>query len=53
MKEKSAYCLFCYLFKKDNSDQACSTTFIGKGFENWKKKLKLKIHTGGVNSAHN
>ena len=53
IKEESAYCLFCFLFKEDNGDQAGSDTFTGKGFKNWKKKEKLKIHEGGVNSAHN
>ena len=37
IKEESAYCLFCYLFKEDNSDQAGSDTFTRKGFKNWKK----------------
>ncbi|ESR60175.1 hypothetical protein CICLE_v10017619mg, partial [Citrus x clementina] len=51
--EESVYCLFCYLFKEDNGVQAGGDTFAGKGFKNWKKKEKLKIHEGCVNSAHN
>ncbi|KDO49107.1 hypothetical protein CISIN_1g040044mg [Citrus sinensis] len=52
-KEESAYCLFCYLFKEDNGDQAGSDTFTRKEFKTWKKKEKLNIHEGGVNSGHN
>lgn len=47
------YCLYCYLFKPNNGEQAGGDSFVGEGFKNWKKKEKLKIHVGGNNSAHN
>ncbi|KAM5569924.1 hypothetical protein ABKV19_017106 [Rosa sericea] len=39
-----AYCLHCYLFKPNIGDQAGGDVFVGTGFNNWKKKDKLKDH---------
>ncbi|KAM7464271.1 hypothetical protein LguiA_032392 [Lonicera macranthoides] len=45
----AAFCLNCYLFGKSSGND----TFSDKGFINWKRKDKLKIHIGGCNSEHN
>ncbi|CAN6580347.1 unnamed protein product [Malus baccata var. baccata] len=34
-------------------DQAGNDNFTSKGFHNWKKKCRLRVHVGGPNSAHN
>ncbi|XP_021801076.1 zinc finger MYM-type protein 1-like [Prunus avium] len=49
IEKDAAYCLYCYLFKPNNGEQAGGDSFV----KNWKKKEKLKIHVGGTNSAHN
>ncbi|XP_021829669.1 zinc finger MYM-type protein 1-like [Prunus avium] len=53
IEKDAAYCLYCYLFKPNNGEQAGGDSFVGEGFKNWKKKEKLKIHVGGTYSAHN
>ncbi|XP_024190666.1 uncharacterized protein LOC112194680 [Rosa chinensis] len=53
IEKDAAYCLHCYLFKPNIGDQAGGDVFVGTGFNNWKKKDKLKDHVGGINSAHN
>jgi len=49
----ASYCLCCYLFKPDVGEQAGGDSFVGEGFDNWKKKEKFQIHVGGPNSMHN
>ena len=34
----AAYCLYCYLFRPDTSDQGGGDSFVIEGFRNWKKK---------------
>ncbi|XP_024986255.1 zinc finger MYM-type protein 1-like [Cynara cardunculus var. scolymus] len=53
VNQNAAYCLCCYLFKPNIGAQAGGDSFVGLGFKNWSKKEKLRIHIGGVNSAHN
>ncbi|KAJ9541078.1 hypothetical protein OSB04_027584 [Centaurea solstitialis] len=53
VSQNAAYCLCCYLFKPNIGAQAGGDSFVGLGFKNWAKKDKLRIHVGGVNSAHN
>ena len=33
-------------------DQGGGESFVGDGFTNWKKKDRLQVHEGGVNSVH-
>ncbi|XP_050111819.1 uncharacterized protein LOC126590398 [Malus sylvestris] len=47
------FCRSCYLFKLEIPDQAGNDNFTSKGFHNWKKKCRLRVHVGGPNSAHN
>ncbi|XP_050121356.1 uncharacterized protein LOC126599012 [Malus sylvestris] len=47
------FCRSCYLFKLEIPDQASNDNFTSKGFHNWKKKCRLRVHVGGPNSAHN
>uniref|UniRef100_A0A2N9H6F6 TTF-type domain-containing protein n=1 Tax=Fagus sylvatica TaxID=28930 RepID=A0A2N9H6F6_FAGSY len=49
----AAFCLYCYLFKRDVGEQAGGDTFVTEGFSNWKCPEKLRIHEGGINSSHN
>ena len=49
----ATFCLCCCLFKPNIGDQAGGDSFVGEGFSNWKKKEKIQIHVGGLNSAHN
>ncbi|GAV66536.1 DUF4371 domain-containing protein, partial [Cephalotus follicularis] len=49
----AAYCLYCYLFKLDASDQGGGDVFVSQGFSNWKKKERFNDHVGGPNSIHN
>lgn len=44
----AAFCLYCYLFKKDGG----ADNFVVEGFRNWKKKEKIYKHQGKSNSAH-
>ncbi|KAL4620382.1 hypothetical protein ACB092_06G150000 [Castanea dentata] len=46
----AAYCLFCYLFRPDTSDQGGGDSFVTEGFRNWKKKEKLQNHVGDHNT---
>lgn len=46
VEKDAAYCLYCYLFKPDIGDQAGGDVFVGTGFTNWKKKIKLKNMLG-------
>ena len=48
-----AFCLYYYLFKLCNGEQAGGDSFIATGFTNWKKKQRLQVHVGGPNSSHN
>ena len=48
----AAFCLCCYLFKRDVGEQADSDTFVSEGFSNWKCPEKLQTHEGGFNSSH-
>ncbi|XP_038679226.1 zinc finger MYM-type protein 1-like isoform X2 [Tripterygium wilfordii] len=48
----AAYCLYCYLFRPQTL-KGGGDSFVGEGFINWKKKMKLKEHVGKHNSAHN
>uniref|UniRef100_A0A2N9F8G4 TTF-type domain-containing protein n=1 Tax=Fagus sylvatica TaxID=28930 RepID=A0A2N9F8G4_FAGSY len=49
----AAFCLYCYLFKRDVGEQAGGDTFVTEGFSNWKCPEKLRTHVGGINSSHN
>ncbi|KAJ9541079.1 hypothetical protein OSB04_027585 [Centaurea solstitialis] len=53
VNQNAAYCLCCYLFKPNIGAQAGGDSFVCLGFKNWSRKDKLRIHVGGVNSAHN
>uniref|UniRef100_A0A2N9F3J0 TTF-type domain-containing protein n=1 Tax=Fagus sylvatica TaxID=28930 RepID=A0A2N9F3J0_FAGSY len=48
----AAFCLRCYLFKRDVGEQAGGDTFVSEGFSNWKCPEKLQTHEGGFNSSH-
>ncbi|KAK9994738.1 hypothetical protein SO802_024441 [Lithocarpus litseifolius] len=48
-----AYCLYCFLFRPDTSDQGGGDSFVTERFRNWKKKEKLQNHVGDHSSAHN
>ncbi|GMP55747.1 hypothetical protein CsSME_00020477 [Camellia sinensis var. sinensis] len=37
----------------DTGKQAGGDTFVAGGFATWNKKERLRIHVGGLNSAHN
>uniref|UniRef100_A0A2N9FYF2 TTF-type domain-containing protein n=1 Tax=Fagus sylvatica TaxID=28930 RepID=A0A2N9FYF2_FAGSY len=41
----AAFCLYCYLFKRDVGEQAGGDTFVTEGFSNWKCPEKLRTHT--------
>ncbi|XP_068305055.1 uncharacterized protein [Pyrus communis] len=45
--------LIYYLFKLEILEQVGNDNFTSKGFHNWKKKCRLRVHVGGPNSAHN
>jgi hypothetical protein len=48
----AAFCLRCYLFKRDIGEQAGDDTFVSEDFSNWKCPEKLQTHEGGFNSSH-
>ncbi|XP_023731074.2 uncharacterized protein LOC111878813 [Lactuca sativa] len=50
--EDAAFCLYCYLCD-DDVKASDVKTFITKGFNNWKKSERFKIHMGGPGNAHN
>ena len=53
INKNAAFCLYCYLFKPCNGEQAGGDSFIATGFTNWKEKKRLQVHVGGPNSSHN
>ncbi|KAF8393116.1 hypothetical protein HHK36_021357 [Tetracentron sinense] len=53
IRKDAAFCLYCYLFRIDNGEQAGGESFVVEGFKNWKKKEKFEVHVGEPNSAHN
>ncbi|XP_050112264.1 uncharacterized protein LOC126590798 isoform X2 [Malus sylvestris] len=53
ISKNAVFCRSCYLFKLEIPDQAGNDNFTSKGFHNWKKKCRLRVHVGGPNSAHN
>ncbi|XP_058776678.1 LOW QUALITY PROTEIN: uncharacterized protein LOC131651006 [Vicia villosa] len=53
-KEDTAYCLCCYLMGSHVGEhKGCGDAFITKGFTNWKKSERFRVHLGDTNSSHN
>lgn len=49
-----AYCLWCYLFKSNRTDNCGKYVFVTTRFCNWKKVLEVfKIHVGSFGTSHN
>ncbi|GER34116.1 zinc finger MYM-type protein [Striga asiatica] len=46
-----AYCLYCYLFFMGSSERG-PDAFVMGGFNNWRKKERLRDHVGNHNSDH-
>ncbi|XP_052177637.1 uncharacterized protein LOC127791699 [Diospyros lotus] len=42
-----------YLQRANNGEQGNGDSFVKEGFSNFKKKDRLQVHVGDVNSAHN
>ncbi|KAL0556436.1 hypothetical protein IC582_004950 [Cucumis melo] len=53
ISKDAAFCLCCYLFKPEVSEESGRESFVSEEFSNWKKKERLETHVGGPNSAHN
>ncbi|XP_052185166.1 uncharacterized protein LOC127796805 [Diospyros lotus] len=53
ISKDAVFCLYCYLFKTNNGEQGGGDSFMKEGFSNFKKKDRLQVHVGDVNSAHN
>ncbi|XP_047267595.1 zinc finger MYM-type protein 1-like [Capsicum annuum] len=53
VRKNTAYCLYCYLFKRNNNRQCGGEVFSSTDFRSWNKKASLETHVGGINSIHN
>ncbi|XP_071722385.1 uncharacterized protein [Rutidosis leptorrhynchoides] len=49
----AAFCLYCYLFKKESLGHGGGDAFSTKGFKGWNNIERLKKHVGGPSSVHN
>uniref|UniRef100_A0A0D3CE59 TTF-type domain-containing protein n=1 Tax=Brassica oleracea var. oleracea TaxID=109376 RepID=A0A0D3CE59_BRAOL len=53
ISRKSAFCLYCYLFKDEVRKQGGSDAFVKEGFNSWNKPDRLLTHMGKPpNSTH-
>lgn len=53
IKEDSAYCLYCYLFKPCNGAQSGGNVFVSEGFTNYRQaRRRFREHVGEHGSIH-
>ncbi|PIA41989.1 hypothetical protein AQUCO_02100076v1 [Aquilegia coerulea] len=53
IEKDAVFCLYCFLFRREQGMQGGGKTFTETGYNNWERKSNLQVHVGGVNSAHN
>ncbi|KAL7584485.1 uncharacterized protein LOC111885399 [Lactuca sativa] len=53
VKNKKAYCLYCYVCGDLMGQRGGIDAFVSQGFDTWNKKNAFRTHVGSVDSFHN